>query len=150
MKSVRSDGRRNRNRHPTQLIRRRRHFVKWRAAQPSLADRLERLVRHRWTNAIEPGSPIATARRGEWRAAQLLGVQTMRHSLRRILPARQHACHRFARELVAESRLVAQLGVFPGVFVLRPFAVFARRLCVAMLTDSLAAPAPFRSIQTAL
>ncbi len=100
--------RRNRNRHPAQLVRWCRHLIKWRAAQPSLRDRLKWLVRHRRPHPIQPGPPIHAARRRECRAAELFRVQPMRHFLRRILPARQYPFHRLARKLIAESRLVAQ------------------------------------------
>ena len=110
-------------------------------------DRLEWLVRHRRTHPVKPRPAIHAARRGECRAAQLLRVQPMRHFLRRILPARQHAFHRLAGELVAESGLVTQLRLFAGVFV----ACASCRSCVQPSpTDFLVAPAPFRSIQTAL
>src|SRR6202795_5273058 len=99
---------RNRNWTPTQLIRRRRYLVEWRTAQPSRADGFKRLMRHRRTHPVEPRPPIDAARRCECRAAQLLRIQPMRNFLRRILPARQYAFYRLARELVAESRLVTQ------------------------------------------
>src|SRR6266446_7371211 len=102
---------RNRNWPPAQLVRRCRHFVEWRAAQPSRADGFEWLVRHRRTNPVKPRPAIHAARRCECRAAQLLRIQPMRHFLRRILPARQYSFHRLARELVAESRLVTQPGL---------------------------------------
>ena len=88
---------------PAQLIWRRGHFVKGSAAQSSLSDRLKRLVRHRRPHAIKPCPAVDHSRRCEWRAAQLLGIQSMRHFLGRILPAGQRAFHRLARELVAKA-----------------------------------------------
>src|SRR6195256_3439739 len=99
---------RDRNGPPTQLVRRGGHLVEWRAAQPSRADGFEWLMRHRRTHPVKPSPAIDAARRSKCRAAQLLGVQTMRRLLRRILPARQHTLHRLAGELVSESRLITQ------------------------------------------
>src|ERR1700693_3019272 len=100
---------RDRNWPPAQLIRRGRHLVERRAAQPSRTDGFEWLVRHRRTRPVKPCPAIDTARRCECRATQLLRVQPMRNFLRRILPARQYSVHRLAGQLVAESRLVTQL-----------------------------------------
>ena len=93
------------------------------------ADRLERFMRHRRANAIKPRPPIRHARRSKWRAAQLLGIQTMRHFLRRILPARQYAFDRFAGEFVAEAGLVAH-SVGATTCPMCSSTLAWRRLCV--------------------
>src|ERR1700686_5683647 len=97
---------RDRNWPPAQLIRRGRHLIERRAAQPSRADRFEWLLRPPGTHPVKPRPAIDAARRCECRSAQLLRIQPMRHLLRRILPARQYTFHCLASELVAESRLV--------------------------------------------
>src|SRR5208337_3976238 len=54
----------------------------------------------------------------------------MRHFLGRILPLRQYTFHRLAGELVAESRLVAQLGLpLPLHFCVGHAYRFPRRAC---------------------
>jgi hypothetical protein len=87
-----------------------RRFVEA-VVEGGVRQRLKRLMHGRRTNAVQPAAPIAVARRGERGAGQLLGIQAMRHSLRRILPfgqfiAKAGCRNRFAGELVAEAGLV--------------------------------------------
>ncbi len=98
------------NRHPAQLIGRSWHFIERCAAQFSLRDGREGLVRHRRAKAIKPRPAIGHARRGEWSSGQLLRVKTMRYFLGRILPLRQCARNGFAGEFISKSRLVTHTG----------------------------------------
>ena len=66
-------------------------------------------MRHRGTNAIGPGAAIRGARRGERRAAQLLGVKAERMLLRRILARRQSAGNGLGGKFIAEAGLVQNL-----------------------------------------
>src|SRR5581483_11470865 len=58
---------------------------------------------------VHPGPPVDRARLGERGAADLFGVQAERRALRRVAPGRHRTRHRLADELVAESRVVAEL-----------------------------------------
>ena len=106
-------GRRVRHRHrmPAQLIRRRRHLVEATADVPTKQARVdldEGSMDCGGPDAIEPRAPVMAARRGECRARQLLGVETMRRMLRRVAAFGQCARHGFGCELVAEARLIGQ------------------------------------------
>src|SRR5690606_23018823 len=61
----------------------------------------------RRTNAIQPAAPVQVARGGERGAGELFRVQAVRDLLRRVAADRQAAWNRLARELVAETGLVA-------------------------------------------
>jgi hypothetical protein len=71
-----------------------------------LRERRERPVHRSGANAIQPAAAILTPRRGERRAADLLGVQAVRDLLRRIAADRKRASDGFGGELVGESCLV--------------------------------------------
>ena len=62
-------------------------------------------------DAIEPGAPVQRPRRGERRAAELLGVQAERRLLRRVLARGSAPGTRLGGELVAEARHVLQIAV---------------------------------------
>jgi len=66
----------------------------------------ERLMHGRGPDAIEPAAPVEMPRRSERGAGKLLGIQAVRHALRRVAALRQRAGDRFGRELVAEAGLV--------------------------------------------
>src|SRR5208283_5242704 len=70
---------------PAQLVGRRRHFVKWGAAQLDWLDGLKGLMRYRRPYAIQPCAAVGDPRRGERSSTQLLGVQTVGNFLRRVL-----------------------------------------------------------------
>ena len=55
------------------------------------------------TDAIQPCPSRLASRHGEWRAGDLLGIEAMRRTLRRVLADRKRACDRLAGEFVAEA-----------------------------------------------
>ena len=64
------------------------------------------LVHDAGTDAIDPGTPVERARRGEGRAAELLGIEPQGNVLRGILAHRQRTRHCFGGKLIAEAGLV--------------------------------------------
>src|SRR5579871_3842095 len=76
----------NLDRPPAHLTERQRAFVAaWRGANKPAVGRFEAAaVLHRRADAIEPGSLVGGARRGEGRAAELFRVKAERRLLRRI------------------------------------------------------------------
>ncbi len=96
---------RNRERIPTELVWRGHYLGDRRAAHqpPDLWSVLERAACYGRTDAIEPGAAVRGARRRECRAAELLGIQSVRDLLRTELALRQRASNRLALVLVAES-----------------------------------------------
>ena len=97
--------RRQRQRIPAQLVRRRRHFVE-NIVEFSTLQHRERRVHRRGTDAIEPAAPIRMARRGERRARKLLGIESVGDALRRVAALGQRARERLGRKFVAEAGLV--------------------------------------------
>ncbi len=63
---------------------------------------------HRRADAIEPGTLIGAARRGEGRARELLGIEPVGAALRRVAPDRQRARQRLRLKAVAEAGHVAR------------------------------------------
>src|SRR5439155_7969822 len=88
---------------PAQPVWRRRRLVAWRGAQAPTVDLPERLVHRRRADAVEPRAPVLRSRRGERGSRQLLGVESARRRLRRVLPLRQGAGDRLALLLVAKA-----------------------------------------------
>jgi hypothetical protein len=64
---------------------------------------LKSFMSYRGTNAVQPGTPIGGARRGECRARELFGVQPERTALRRIAPSRQCTCQCLGGKFIAEA-----------------------------------------------
>src|SRR4029077_1851438 len=65
-------------------------------------------MHRRRADAIEPGAPVVTARRGKRRAGNLLGVKAVRRVLRCILALRQAPRHGLAGVLVAKAGQIAR------------------------------------------
>ena len=100
---------RNRRRIPAQLRDRQIVLVaRRRAPQPGVDLREASGMFHRRADAIEPGTLIAAARRGEGRARQLLGIEPVGGALRRVAADRQRAGQRLRLEAVAEAGHVAR------------------------------------------
>ena len=102
---------RNRNRAPAQLRRRGVDVVERRAANQAVVDARIRPMHDRGLDAIGPGAAVFRARRGERRAGDQLGIETVRRTLRRVASDRQGAGHGFGNKMIAEAGLVSQLGV---------------------------------------
>src|SRR5438477_9055632 len=96
---------------PAQLIGRCRQPAEA-AFDMLIVDLSERFVHRRRPDAIEPRAPIRAARRGKRGARELLGVESHRRLLRRVLPDRKRTGERFGGELVAEAGLIRQDAVF--------------------------------------
>src|SRR6266404_7992939 len=122
-----------RRRIPAQLIGRKRlraGLIGKRVA----VERLERPVRDRGSNSVEPRSAIGVPRRGERRTRELLRIQIVGAMLRRVPSKRQSAGQCFRRKFVAETRLVAEHAppqAFGGTFR-DPRRIWSR----SMLTNS--------------
>src|SRR5690606_9595810 len=78
--------------------------------ETAVVDAPERRVHRPRADAVEPAPAIGAARGGEGRARDLLGVETVGATLRRVAADRQRAGQRFGGELVAEAGHVAQRG----------------------------------------
>jgi hypothetical protein len=97
----------NRQRIPAQLIRGYRAGTE--IAVECRLDKFGKRTMHRsGSDAIQPTAPICMPGCRECRAAHLLGIQAMRHALRRIAALRQGARNGFGGELVAETCLVTR------------------------------------------
>lgn len=100
---------RDRRRVPAQL--RDRQIVlmaRRRTPQPGIGLLESTGVFHRGSDTIEPGPLVGAARRGEGRAGELLGIETVGAALRRVAPDRQRARQRLGLEAVAEAGHVAR------------------------------------------
>ena len=95
---------------PAKLVGRRGHLVERAAAQQAGRIFGERLVRDGRANSIGPGAPVGGARRGERAAAELLGVESERRLLRRVLANRERAGYGLRGEFIPEAGLVTQFG----------------------------------------
>src|SRR5690606_27686317 len=102
----------HRQRIPAQLVRRHRAIAEI-LVQARLRIRLEAAVHRRRTDPVQPAAPVGVARRGERRARELLGIEPVRHPLRRVPPHWQRPGHRFGGELVAKTRHVIDHGCLP-------------------------------------
>jgi hypothetical protein len=97
----------NRQRIPAQLIRGYRAGTE--ITVECRLDKFGKRTMHRsGSDAIQPTAPICMPGCRECRAAHLLGIQAMRHVLRRIAALRQGARNGFGGELVAETCLVTR------------------------------------------
>ncbi len=94
---------------PTQAVGRGRGGVERAALQPFLGVGRIGPVAGAGPQAVEPGAAVLVARGGEGRARQLLGVETERRRLRRVLADRQGAGHGLGAEVVAEAGLVVEV-----------------------------------------
>ena len=79
-----------------------------RAAQQAVVDSPERRVRGRRDDAVDPGAPVHRPGLGERGAADLLGVQPERCSLRRVAAGWQRPGHRLAHVLVTKPPQIRQ------------------------------------------
>ena len=93
---------RQRQRAPAQLVRRHRSVAEI-VVELRLLDQRERPVHRSRTHAVQPTAPIFAARRGECSTRQLLGIQPVRHTLRRVLANRQGIGYCLAGEFIAEA-----------------------------------------------
>src|SRR4249919_669462 len=126
--------RRDRQRAPAQLVRRHRTTAEI-VVEARLFKCLERTMHRRRPHPIQPAAPILAARRGERRAAHLLGIQPVRHALRRVAADGQGPCDSFGGEFVGETRLVTgRLHVVPSTCVVysTPRRIWSR----SMLSNS--------------
>src|SRR5207342_241248 len=110
---------RNGLRIPAQLVRRRRLFVEA-IMEGAVFEQRERRMHRRRPDAVQPAAAIAVAWRGERGPGQLLGIQPMRDTLRRVASLRQGARQRLGGELVAETRLVGKRHAESSVTQLLP------------------------------
>ena len=96
-------------RRPAHLVGRHRSGAEI-AVQAVLRVGLERPVHRRRADAVQPAAPVLRPRRGEGGAAELFGVQPVRHPLRRVAAFRQRAGNRLAGEVIAEAGLVVAVN----------------------------------------
>src|SRR5690349_19752196 len=71
----------------------------------------EGAMQYRGANTVEPGATIRMPGRRERRAGELLGIEPVRSTLRRILADGQRTIERFRCVLAAESRQILQRAV---------------------------------------
>src|SRR5690606_20447328 len=82
------------------------------------AERRELPMHRRRPDPVQLAAAVLAARRGERRAAQLLGIQPVRHPLRRIPPHRQRPFERFRLERIPEPRHVLHRYSRKSIFCL--------------------------------
>src|SRR5690625_886326 len=87
---------------PAHARRWRRRLVKP-IVKPGLPERRESAMHPRRTDAIQPGAPVDRIGRRKRRARELLGIKSVSHFLRRILPHRQRTLKRLGGKLVAKT-----------------------------------------------
>jgi hypothetical protein len=92
---------------PSQLVGRGGLFAEV-AGQPAVARPAERLVLRRRADPVEPGAAVVTARGGERRAGDLLGVEPVGTLLRRVASHRECTRQGLGGEFVAEAGLVVE------------------------------------------
>ena len=101
---------RNRNRVPAQLPDRKIAFIPARRGADKAPIDLDEAtgVQRRRPDAIEPGAAIGCARRREGGPAQLLGIEAVGRSLRRVAPDRERAFERLGLVGAEEAGLIGR------------------------------------------